>query len=108
MTGAKFTPSYEGMGEFLRSAFMEAEMRARAEKIMAVAQATAPYDANDKDGDHYRDHFHITSTREGGIKHDRAEARVVNDHVAAFQIEYGTEDTPRHRTLGRAADAGLA
>jgi hypothetical protein len=100
-----FKPNYTGIGEMLRSEFMEAEMLRRASKVLAVCEATAPYDP-DPDGDvHYRDAFRVESSRAGGVHKDRAEAKVVNDHPKSFQIEMGTGDTPKHRTMGKAIDA---
>jgi hypothetical protein len=100
-----FKPNHAGIGEMLRSDFMEAEMARRAGKVLAVCEATAPYDPA-IDGDvHYRDQFRVESTRAGGVHKDRAEATVINDHPASFQIEMGTGDTPKHRTMGRAIDA---
>lgn len=97
---SEFTPDYEGIGEMLRSEEMQAEMIRRAELGKAYAEATAPYDPTDRDGDHYKDHFSVRP----GKRKDRASADLVNDHEAAFQIEWGTTDTPRHRTLGKALD----
>jgi hypothetical protein len=101
-----FTPNYKGIGEMLRSKSMLDAMVFRAEKIKTVAEAIAPFDPGSKDGTHYRDAFRVETSTHGGIHKDRAEAKVVNDDAAAFYIEYGTEDTPRFRTLGKAADAG--
>lgn len=99
-----FKADYAGIGHMLVSEAMQAEMKRRAEKVKEYAEATAPYDPNDRDGDHYKDHF----TVESGVQHrktSRAYGAVVNDHPAAFQIEVGTKDTPAHRTLTRALDA---
>jgi len=98
---SEFTPDYEGIGEMLRSEWMQAEMIRRAEKGKAYAEAIAPFDPTDRDGDHYKDHFSVRP----GNRQDRASAELVNDHVAAVQIEWGTSDTPAHRTLGKALDA---
>jgi hypothetical protein len=115
-----FTPNYAGIGDMLRSEAMLGEMLRRAEKIMAVAVATAPISEVDNDGEYYVDHFKIEGSRHGGPRNDRAEARVVNTHPAAWAIEYGTGpetghaprpqggQSPRFRTLGKAADAGRA
>jgi hypothetical protein len=100
-----FKGNYRGLGELLKSPEMEAEMLRRAEAVKARAESTAPFDPKSRDGTHYRDAFRVESSRDGGQHHDRAVARVVNDDPAAFQIEYGTSDTPRHRTLGKALDA---
>lgn len=100
-----FQPNYAGIGEMLRAEFMEAEMLRRAEKVKAVCEATAPYDPNSKDGSHYKDSFRVEASRAGGLKKDRAEAKVISDDPAAFHIEMGTGDTPKHRTMGKAIDA---
>jgi hypothetical protein len=88
----------------LRAEFMEAEMLRRAEKVKAVCEATAPFDPSN-DGTHYKDLFRVESSRDGGVKKDRAEAKVLNDDPASFHIEMGTGDTPKHRTMGKALDA---
>lgn len=98
-----FHADYHGIGEMLCSPEMQAEMHRRAEKVKAAAEAAAPYDPASKDGTHYKDSFTVESgVREGKTR--RAYGRVVNDDPAAFYIEYGTSDTPRYRTLGRALD----
>ena len=100
---SRFDASFEGIGEMLCSPEMQAEMRRRAEKVKAAAEAAAPFDPHSKDGTHYKDSFSVDSgVREGKTR--RAFGRATNDDPAAFYIEYGTSDTPRHRTLGRALD----
>lgn len=95
-----------GLGEYLRSAEMEAEMVRRMEKVKARAEATAPYDPKATDGSHYKDSFHIESTTHGGIHKDRAEASCFNDDNASVFVEYGNgSGGPSYRTLGRALDA---
>lgn len=98
----------------LQADFMVEEMARRGEKVKAIAEQTAPYDPESTDGDHYRESFELRTTREGGLRHNRAEAMVVNTDPAAFVIEMGTVRTtkdgrtvrtPKHRTLGRALDA---
>lgn len=98
--GSTFTPDYRGIGEMLKADWMGEEMLRRAEVGKAYAEATAPFDPDDRDGDHYRDHFFVRR----GQRKDRASAELVNDHEAAVQIEFGTGDTPKHRTLGKALD----
>lgn len=88
----------------LCAGFMILEMARRAEKVMARAELTAPFDPGSKDGTHYRDAF----TLEAGvrvIKTRRAFGRVSNHDAAALFVEYGTKNNPRHRTLGNALDA---
>jgi hypothetical protein len=61
-----------------------------------------PYDADDPDLVHYRDHFSATA----GLRTDRAYGRVSNDDMpTALFVEFGTKNNPRHRTLGNALDA---
>ncbi|HEY5201194.1 MAG TPA: HK97 gp10 family phage protein [Acidothermaceae bacterium] len=101
----KFTPSYSGIGELLRADFIEADMVERAFKVLARAEATAPYDVKDRDGSHYRDDFTVESTSHGGYRGDRAEASVVNGNSVALMVEFGNKNTPKHRTLGKALDS---
>lgn len=99
-----FRADYGGIGRLLVSEDMQADMHRRAERMKAYAEADAPFDPADRDGDHYRDHFSVSS----GIqerKTRRAVGTLTNDHRAAFQIEVGTKDTPAHHTLTRAIDA---
>lgn len=95
---SSYTPDHEGIGEMLRAEFMQQEMERRANIGKDFAEATAPYDEHD--GDHYKDKFHVVLHPE----HDRARADLVNDDEAAFQIEFGTRHSPRHRTLGKSMD----
>lgn len=101
---ASFQANYHGIGRLLVSEDMQAEMHRRALRMKAAAEADAPFDPDDSDHDHYRDHFAVSS----GIqerKTRRAIGTLTNDHPAAFQIEVGTGKTPAHRTLTRALDA---
>ena len=99
-----YNPSYKGIGDLLTAEFMQAEMLRRAEKVKAEAQATAP-DAPPY-GEGYKYEFKV----EGGIKESkkgtkRAVGRVTNDSEHAIWVEYGGQQTPAHRTLGRALNA---
>jgi hypothetical protein len=96
--------NYRAFGKLvLQSPAMVAEMRKRAERIKERAEATAP-DAPPY-GEGYKYRFSVSSGIRKG-KTTRAYGRVTNDDPAARFIEFGTEDTPRHRTLGKAMDAG--
>lgn len=85
--------------------FMVEEMARRAGKVKDRAELTAPYDPNDPDLVHYRDHFEVSS----GIRTEgsrRAYGRVSNtDLPTAVFVEFGSKNNPRHRTLGNALDA---
>ena len=101
---SQYRPSYDGIGRLLTAEFMQAEMLRRAEKVKALAEATAP-DAPPY-GVGYKYEFRI----ESGIKTSsegtrRAFGRVVNDSKHALFVEYGGQNTPAHRTLGRALRA---
>lgn len=96
---------YDGVGEMLRAPWMQAEMKARAEKVKARAIATAP-DAP-LVGEGYKFEFRV----ESGVKENskgtrRAYGRVVNGSDHAIYVEYGGGRTSHaHRTLGKALDA---
>jgi hypothetical protein len=99
-----FRPSYRGIGELLTAEFLQAEMVRRAELVKAEAEATAPdYTPH---GVGYKYEFEVT----GGIKESkkgtkRAVGRVTNHSGHAIWVEFGGQNTPAHRTLGRALDA---
>jgi hypothetical protein len=105
MSRVTYTHSYPGVGEMLRAPWMEAEMRRRGENVKALAEAIAPHYEPDPDGRHYKDAFHVETSRAGGIRHDRAAAEVVNDNSAAVIVEFGNRNTPKHATLRKALDA---
>lgn len=102
-----FTASYRGIGEMLRSAEMEAEMRRRAEQAMTFAVAIAPVGdpRKDRHPGRYKASFRVQSTRRGGVRHDRASATLVNDAPEAAMVEYGNRNVAQHRVLGKAIDA---
>lgn len=97
--------SYRGVGRMLRADFMLAHMVERAERVKLLGEVIAPYDPKDKDGHHYRDDFEVVPQKRGGYKNDRACGRVQNVNKAAFFVEWGTKNNPRHRTMGRALHA---
>jgi hypothetical protein len=84
--------------------FMVEEMLSRGAKVLARAEATAPYDEDDPDGVHYRESFVLTGgIREGKTR--RAYARVSNhDMPTALLVEFGAWNVPRYRILGNALD----
>lgn len=98
-----FELDYRGVGELLRSQMVEDALLVRGERVKAQAEATAPYRPGSET--HFRDSFHVESTREGGAHHDRVAVSVYNDDDAALSIETGTSDTPAHHTLTKALDA---
>jgi hypothetical protein len=99
-----FQASYSGIGEMLRSEFMQAAMRARAEKVLVLAIATAPVYEQGPHPGRYKAAFHV----ESGVQHhktSRAYARVSNDAPEALYVEFGTRNNPAHHTLTKALDA---
>lgn len=94
MAGSKISFSYEAIGsEILRAPWMVEHMKARAQRVMDLAQSRAPvYEGPGPDPTRgsYKESFRIESTDRGGIRHDRAEASVINDDAAAVFIEFGT------------------
>lgn len=102
------TFSYAGIGEMLRSEWMEADMRERAQRMMDFAVSIAPVYAG-KGGDshrgRYKASFHVTSTRHGGFRHDRAAGVLTNDAPEAVFAEFGTSRQAAHHVLRRSLHA---
>jgi hypothetical protein len=98
---------YRGIGEMLRSVEMEAEMRRRAERALAFAEAIAPVGdpSSDPHSGRYAASFRVTSSRRGGFKHDRASAVLENDSPEAYMVEYGNRNVEKHRILAKSIDA---
>lgn len=90
---SKMSFNYDAIGsQILRSNLMEAHMRDRAQRILLAAVDRAPvYDGPDRDEHRgrYRSSFRIESTKQGGDRKDRAEAKVVNDSPEAIWVEKG-------------------
>lgn len=99
-SGARFRANYRGIGAMLRSQEMQAEMRRRAEKVKAMAEAIAPVETGQ-----YKASFRVTSGARGGVNRDRAFGRVSNSVPHAFYVEYGTSTQPAHHILRRALRA---
>lgn len=102
---ATYRHDYRAFDELVLSApWMVAEMLKRATHGMEFAQSIAPFDARDKDGDHYREHFSV----EAGVREKptrRAYGRLTNDSDIAVYVEFGSVHNERHRVLGRSLDA---
>lgn len=100
---ADFKASYSGIGEMLRSEFMQGAMLHRAEVIAARAEAIAPIDEASPHRGRYAASFRATS----GVKHaktSRAYGRVSNTSPEALAVEFGTRNNPAHHTLIQALD----
>lgn len=86
--------------------WMVAEMVRRAELGKLHAEAHAPYDPDDPDLVHYRDHFEVEGLVGKTYKGVRAIGRLKNtDMPTAEFVEFGTVNNPRRRVLGNALDA---
>jgi hypothetical protein len=106
---ATFKADKRAIGTILVSDEIRAVLVAKAETAKGIAEVIAPFDPNDRDGDHYRDHFQVT-TGSQIRKTRRAYAELSNDHPAAAAIEYGTGSpdgsrTPAHHTRLRSVEA---
>lgn len=103
-----FRADFTGIGEMLRSAEMQADMRRRAENVAQTARAIAPV-GPETGGTHYRDSFEVSSGVRPG-ETGRAYGRVTNDSDHAAAIEFGNGRTrrqtiaPQH-VLGKALNA---
>lgn len=104
----RFRMSRKGVGQLLRSPMVEAEMLRRGETIKSVAVAISPVgtSARDTHPGQYKGSWHVSSTRRGGRRRDRAVATVSNSAYYARWVEYGTERVPAHHVLLRAAIVG--
>ena len=103
---ATFRASYKGIGELLTAPFIKAEMERRGAKVLARAKATAP--DYTPIGVGYIDDFElVVDVKESKRGTRRARARVRNKSNHALWVEMGGQNTPKHRTLGRAlSEAG--
>lgn len=69
---------------------VEALLEAKAQEVLARAQASAPYDAARTSGEHYRDSLHIETDHT-----DRMVKRVVADAPHAMVVEANTGNLAR-------------
>jgi hypothetical protein len=101
-----YKPDHAGIGRMLCSEEMQAHLRLRAEAVKTAAEAIAPVYEQGPHPGRYKAAFSV----EVGIKESskatrRAVAKVVNDAPEARWVEYGTENNPKHRTLGKSLGA---
>lgn len=99
-SGTRVKAKYSGIGRMIRSPWMQAEMRRRAEKVKALAEATAPVETGQ-----YKGSFAVSSGARGGFRKDRAYGRVTNDAPHAFLVEFGSSKVRAHHTLRRSLRA---
>jgi hypothetical protein len=89
--------SIAGTNELMNGAEMVAVLRAAAEDGALYAAGIAPRDTGE-----YAESFRVESSTKAGPKHDRAEARLVNDSDHARQVEF--VNNGGERVLGRTVD----
>ena len=96
-----YRKSYKGIGEMLVMPGMVTAMAGRANRVAARARATAPVATGE-----YAGSFGASSgIRPAGRGSARAYGRVTNNARHAMLVEYGTERSRGHRTLGKALSA---
>jgi hypothetical protein len=93
--------------------FMVAEMLKRAEKVKARAELTAPYDAEDPDLVHYRDHFEVSAAIRVDQDPPRLRPGVQHRHAdrAVRGVRHGEQpppSDPRQRARRCRLSAGVA
>ncbi len=86
---------FDWIAQAMRSPAVKKALTAHAEKIAERARQIAPVQSGA-----YRDSIHV----EDADQADRPSVRVVADNFKALFIEFGTQDTPRFRVLGRAGE----
>jgi hypothetical protein len=108
MPGSRMHFSYEGIGEMLRSPWMEAHMLERADRMKDHAEAIAPVyqGKSDKHRGRYKASFRTHSIRDGGWRHDRAAGILINDAPEAVFVEFGTSRQRAHGTMREAMISG--
>lgn len=98
MARASFQANFSGIGEMLNAPFMVAEMRRRAERVASRASATARRGETGQ----YATSFRVESGAHGGLNHDRAYGRVINDDEGSVYEEFGTSRQEARHTLRNA------
>lgn len=107
---ATYKGSYEGIGELLRSEMMVAAMAERAKAVQEMAEQLAPESivgSTLSPPGRYKKSFRVETSKRGGFRKNRAEAKVVNDDPVAVFVEYGTTKMPGMHVLLRALFDGL-
>jgi hypothetical protein len=104
-SSAKYTSSYVGVGEMLRSDEMLEAMASKAEKIKVLAEELAhvsPVGSQLSPSGAYKKSFKIHLSKNGGRHANRAEAKVVSDDPIAIFVEHGTSKMKGDHVLLRA------
>lgn len=99
----RYSPSYAGVGELMKSEEMQAVVREAAERAKAYAESIAPAGdlAHDPHPGEYKASFEVVVTDHGGKDGDRAEAQLINTSDHAVNVEW----QDNYHVLARTADA---
>jgi hypothetical protein len=106
---SRYRHQYKNFGDaVLRSEWMVAEMRRRAEAVKAAAEALAP--VGDPATDSHAGRYKASFRAEAGIRKAsqgsrRAVGRVINDSPEALAVEYGTRNNEARHVMTSALDA---
>jgi hypothetical protein len=92
---SRYKADFAATGRFMRSASMQDVVKGAAEKGAEFARAISP----ERTGD-YKASFSVSVRSDGGLRGDRAEARIVNSSPHAVYVEW----RDGHHVLARAAD----
>lgn len=96
-----YKADFAGTGELMRSAEMEAAMKSAAQKGRIFAESISPHRTGD-----YAASFSVSSTRRGGVHHDRAAAYLINNSDHALLVEVVDGYHVLARTAGYIREAG--
>ena len=100
MAGSTISFSYVGIGDnILRADFMIYEMRQRAQRVYDEAVATAPvYEGDEEDttAAGTRSRSHVSTTKYGGSRGNRAAGIVSNSAPEARWVEFGLGPSRLH------------
>lgn len=92
-----YQASYAGTGELMNSPEMLAMLKAAAEEGQKFAESISPRRTGQ-----YAGAFRIEVEAKAGPKHDRGEARLINDSAHAADVEWRNHGG--ERVLGRTVD----
>lgn len=96
--GIRYESNISGTNELMTSPEMLALMTAAAQAGMAYAQRISPVESGE-----YVSSFRIEGDLRGGPRHNRAEARLINESGHAADVEWRNHGG--ERILGRTVDA---
>lgn len=96
----RYEKNIAGVNELMNGPEMVALLARVAESGGKYAAGISPHGTSI--GEHYADSFRVETSTKSGPKHDRAEARLVNDSDHATAVEYINHGG--ERVLGRTVD----